>query len=244
MLQAPPGTIKCAHFWDSGLSTSWVNWRPGRSPTESAGNPHDTSDSELQFWTHEFLNTMSAKLTLKVPRNCAVLHLSKCRETTFSLVSRSTKRNIIPKGTEKRSVEVSVSSCFHFWNTDVNLQSWRSLPSCILLSRAHNKADREMPVVGRAFHISASLAPGRLCVHHVMVGVRNQGIHPALFPPSFRNFQPTLAPRHSASKTNPDLKQWLSVYSKSWMEVFSSAFFLGGGVSYLSMLKFLSNCKI
>lgn len=135
-----------------------------------------------------FLNSTSAKLTLKVPRNCAVLHLSKCWEATFSLVSGSTKRNTISKGTERRSVEVSVPQWFHFWNTDVNLPSWRSLPSCILLSRAHNKADHEMPVVGRAFYISVSLAPGRLCVYHVMVGVRNQGIHPALFSPLLHKF--------------------------------------------------------
>lgn len=80
------------------------------------------------------------------------------------------------------------SLCHSFWNTDVNLQSWRSLPSCILLSRGHNEADREMPVVGRAFHISVSLAPRRLCVYHVIVGYRNQGIHPALFPPLLHKF--------------------------------------------------------
>lgn len=72
---------------------------PWHVSLKTAGNSRSISESELHFWTHEFLNTTSAKL--KFLRNCAVFYLSKGREATFCLVSRNIKIKHLQRHKEK-----------------------------------------------------------------------------------------------------------------------------------------------
>lgn len=134
-----------------------------RVSTKAAGNPRGICESELHLWTHQFLNTASAKL--KVLRNGPVLYVVKGWEAPFALVSRNVKINIL-KENERRDLWI-VTFIFMKYSCE-SCGLCRPFPAESYYVEP-TRTDCEMPVGGRAFHVSVSSVLSRLSVHHVML---------------------------------------------------------------------------
>lgn len=126
-------SVKCAHFWVSGLWTS-CEW------TGALARLHKNCwKFPWHFWVSAaflnpwILNTTSAKL--KFLRNWAVFYLSKGREATFCLVSRNIKIKRLQRHKENEHGDLCLQHLY-LWNTAVSFVVFTDLSQLNLIMKS------------------------------------------------------------------------------------------------------------